>query len=59
MDRDLQRILSDLFKYLRRDKKRFIKFCLERGHKKQDIARAMKMDPSGLSQFIKRHMGGK
>ena len=59
MDEELQRILSNIFSYLRRDKKRFIEFCLKRGHKKQDIAKALGMKPSGLSQFIKRHMGGK
>lgn len=56
MEKELQRILSNLFKYLRRDKKRFVEFCLEKGHQKSEIAKAMGMTSAGLSLFIKRHI---
>lgn len=48
-------ILKQLLDYYKKDKIKLIKFALERGHTKKDIAEALGILPSGLSHFIKRN----
>jgi predicted transcriptional regulator len=52
---ELQRILHQLLELYKGDKVKLIKFCLARGHMKQDIAEALGITPSALSYFIRRN----
>ena len=58
MNKDIYAILHQLYAYFDHDKKKLIQFCIDRGHEKKDIADALGITPSALSQFIKRNMKG-
>ncbi len=55
INRELNKILKDLLAYYNGDKIKLVRFCLEKGHLKQDIANALDVSPSAVTKFIKRH----
>lgn len=55
MNKDLDQILKQILTVMRKDKVKFVKFCLERGHDKKDIAKALDMKITNLNMFINRY----
>lgn len=41
---------------MRKDKIRFVKFCLDRGHARKDFAPVVGMTLDGLNKFIQRYI---
>lgn len=56
MNEDLRKILKQIYLTMRKDKIRFVKFCLDRGHARKDFAPVVGMTLDGLNKFIQRYI---
>lgn len=58
MKEQLNKILQQIYKTMRGERVKFITFCLDRGHSRKDIAKALGMTRNNLNVFILRYIKG-